>query len=108
MLGEPEQRLRTQLDARPTLRRIVDRMRAARRTGEVGGCKPVQPLQIVPPDQPAQRVGQVARRDRIQPTPAGQQRRVVTMSDTQVLGFGPRTGEVLNALGVALYSPDAL
>ncbi|WP_299050967.1 ABC transporter substrate-binding protein [uncultured Nocardioides sp.] len=41
-------------------------------------------------------------------TPAGQQRRVVTMSDTQVLGFGPRTADVVNALGVALYSPDAL
>jgi len=41
-------------------------------------------------------------------TPAGEHRRVVTMDDTQILSFGPRTSEVLNALTVALYAPEAL
>jgi len=41
-------------------------------------------------------------------TPAGQNRRIVAMDDDQVLSFGPRTADVLNALAVALYAPDAL
>lgn len=36
-------------------------------------------------------------------TPAGQRRRVVDMDDTQILGFGPLTANVLDALATALY-----
>ena len=38
-------------------------------------------------------------------TPAGQHRRVIDMADGQVLGFGPRTAEVILALAKALYAP---
>lgn len=41
-------------------------------------------------------------------TPAGEHRRVIAMDDAQVLSYGPRTADVLNALAVALYAPDAL
>lgn len=41
-------------------------------------------------------------------TPAGQHERIVAMDDDVVLSFGPRTADVLNALAVALYAPDAL
>jgi iron complex transport system substrate-binding protein len=41
-------------------------------------------------------------------TPAGENERIVAMNDDQVLSYGPRTDEVLNALAVALYAPDSL
>lgn len=41
-------------------------------------------------------------------TPAGQRRRIVDMADSQILGYGPLTDQVLNALAVAIYAPDAL
>jgi iron complex transport system substrate-binding protein len=41
-------------------------------------------------------------------TPAGQRRRIVDMSDHQVLSFGPLTARVLDALGRALYAPDSV
>lgn len=41
-------------------------------------------------------------------TPAGKNRRIVDMSDTQVLSFGPHSAGVLDALAVALYAPQAL
>ena len=41
-------------------------------------------------------------------TPAGENERVVAMDDDQILSFGPRTADVLNALALALYAPDAL
>ncbi|MBM9459399.1 ABC transporter substrate-binding protein [Nocardioides sp. zg-536] len=41
-------------------------------------------------------------------TPAGERERFVDMEDSQILGFGPLTADVLNALGVAVYAPDAL
>lgn len=40
-------------------------------------------------------------------TPAGQNRRIVDMQDSQVLSFGPRTAEVLNSLAVAIYAPES-
>ena len=40
-------------------------------------------------------------------TAAGQNRRIVDMSDTQILSFGPATAAVLDALAVAIYAPDA-
>ncbi|MDN5745659.1 MAG: ABC transporter substrate-binding protein [Nocardioidaceae bacterium] len=41
-------------------------------------------------------------------TPAGQNRRIIAMDDAQILSFGPRTAEVLNALAVAMYAPESL
>jgi iron complex transport system substrate-binding protein len=41
-------------------------------------------------------------------TTAGQNRRIVDMSDTEILSFGPSSAAVLDALAVAIYSPDAL
>jgi iron complex transport system substrate-binding protein len=38
-------------------------------------------------------------------TPAGQHRRIVDMSDTEVLSFGPRSPAVLEALARAIYTP---
>lgn len=38
-------------------------------------------------------------------TPAGQHRRIIDMSDTEVMSFGPRTAAVLDALARALYAP---
>jgi len=40
-------------------------------------------------------------------TDAGRHRRVVDMSDTTVLSFGPATADVLDALAVAVYAPEA-
>lgn len=39
-------------------------------------------------------------------TAAGQHRRIVDMSDTTILSFGPHTAAVLDALAVALYAPE--
>jgi len=41
-------------------------------------------------------------------TPAGEQRRVVAMDDSQILAFGPDTAAVLDALARALYAPESL
>ncbi|MFD8298705.1 hemin ABC transporter substrate-binding protein [Streptomyces bauhiniae] len=41
-------------------------------------------------------------------TPAGRHRRIVDMSDYQVLSFGPLTARVLDALARAVYAPDSL
>ena len=41
-------------------------------------------------------------------TPAGEHRRFVDMEDSEILGFGPDSASVLNALAVALYAPGAL
>lgn len=39
-------------------------------------------------------------------TPAGVNRRIVDMGDTEILSFGPRTPEVLDALARAIYAPE--
>lgn len=41
-------------------------------------------------------------------TPAGQHRRIVDMSDYQVLSFGPRTAQVLDTLARAIYAPTSV
>jgi len=41
-------------------------------------------------------------------TPAGENRRIVDMTDTGILSYGPRTAEVLNSLAVAVYAPEAM
>lgn len=40
-------------------------------------------------------------------TPAGANRRIVDMDDGAILGFGPRTPDVLDALARAIYAPEA-
>lgn len=42
----------------------------------------------------------------IKETPAGQHRRVVDMSDYEIMSFGPQTAQVLAALATAVYAPD--
>lgn len=41
-------------------------------------------------------------------TPAGEHRRIVAMDDSTILGFGPVTAAVLEALAVGIYAPQAL
>lgn len=41
-------------------------------------------------------------------TPAGENQRFVDMADAQILGYGPLTADVLNALAVAVYAPEAV
>ncbi|WP_394553319.1 hemin ABC transporter substrate-binding protein [Agromyces sp. MMS24-JH15] len=40
-------------------------------------------------------------------TPAGEHRRFVDMADTEILGFGPRTPAVVEALARAIHAPGA-
>lgn len=40
-------------------------------------------------------------------TPAGENQRIVDMSDSQILSYGPLTPRILNALAVAVYAPEA-
>ncbi|WP_280262042.1 heme/hemin ABC transporter substrate-binding protein [Nocardia wallacei] len=40
-------------------------------------------------------------------TPAGRNKRVVDMSDSALLSFGPNTGHVISALAQAIYGPTA-
>lgn len=49
----------------------------------------------------------VAAKPAIALTSAGENRRVVDMEDGQILSFGPRSADVLDALARALYAPDA-
>jgi iron complex transport system substrate-binding protein len=39
-------------------------------------------------------------------TPAGQKRRIVDMSDYEIMSFGPRSAAVIDALARAIYAPD--
>ncbi|MGI5191859.1 heme/hemin ABC transporter substrate-binding protein [Promicromonospora sp. CA-289599] len=41
-------------------------------------------------------------------TPAGENRRFVAMDDTEILSFGPRSADVLDALARAFYAPESL
>jgi iron complex transport system substrate-binding protein len=49
--------------------------------------------------------GLLAAKPAIALTTAGQNRRFVDMADGEILGFGPRTPEVLDALARAIYAP---
>lgn len=42
----------------------------------------------------------------IKQTPAGKNRRLVDMSDYEVMSFGPRSAQIVAALGTAIYAPD--
>ncbi len=50
--------------------------------------------------------GMLERLPALAQTPAGQHRRFVAMDDSQILGFGPITADVLEALAVATYAPE--
>ncbi|QCX28272.1 heme/hemin ABC transporter substrate-binding protein [Nocardioides jishulii] len=41
-------------------------------------------------------------------TSAGRNKRIVTIDDSLILGYGPNTADVLNALAVAVIAPEAL
>lgn len=51
--------------------------------------------------------GLLAEKPAIALTTAGQHRRFVDMADGQILSFGPRSAEVLDALARAIYAPGA-
>lgn len=51
--------------------------------------------------------GLVERLPAVAQTDAGRNRRIVDMSDTTVLSFGPASADVLDALAVAVYAPEA-
>ena len=58
-----------------------------------------------------QRPGQLDRGRPVVPLaqpPAGQNKRVVAMEDSQILGFGPAAATTLNSLAVAIYAPGAV
>ena len=88
-------------------------------SGEIGwqGMKPVndeglvaaQPDVIVMMTKGLESVGGVdgllERLPAVAQTPAGVNRRIVDMDDTEVLSFGPRTADVLDALARAIYAP---
>lgn len=50
--------------------------------------------------------GLIERIPAVAETPAGAHRRVIDMADSEVLSFGPRTAEVIDALARALYAPE--
>src|SRR5690606_5658166 len=51
--------------------------------------------------------GLLAEKPAIALTPAGQNKRFVDMADGDILAFGPRTPAVVEALGRAVYVPEA-
>lgn len=51
--------------------------------------------------------GLIERVPAVAETPAGANRRVIDMADSEILGFGPRTAEIVRALARALYAPGS-
>ena len=50
--------------------------------------------------------GLIERIPAVAETPAGANRRVIDMADSEILSFGPRTADVIAALARALYAPE--
>lgn len=50
--------------------------------------------------------GLIERIPAVAQTPAGVNRRVIDMADSEILSFGPRTADVIGALARALYAPE--
>ncbi|WP_258567037.1 hemin ABC transporter substrate-binding protein [Microbacterium sp. Se5.02b] len=50
--------------------------------------------------------GLIERIPAVAQTPAGANRRVIDMADSEILSFGPRTADVIGALARALYAPE--
>ncbi|MGN7949010.1 heme/hemin ABC transporter substrate-binding protein [Microbacterium sp. 22215] len=51
--------------------------------------------------------GLIERIPAIAETPAGANRRVIDMADSEILSFGPRSADVIGAIARALYAPEA-
>lgn len=51
--------------------------------------------------------GLIERVPAIAETPAGTNRRVIDMADSEILSFGPRSAEVIDAIARALYAPGS-
>ena len=51
--------------------------------------------------------GLIERIPAIAETPAGANRRVIDMADSEILSFGPRSADVIGALARALYAPES-
>lgn len=51
--------------------------------------------------------GLIERIPAVAETPAGVNRRVIDMADSEILSFGPRSAEVIDALARALYAPES-
>ncbi|KNY05355.1 heme/hemin ABC transporter substrate-binding protein [Microbacterium sp. GCS4] len=51
--------------------------------------------------------GLIERIPAIAETPAGANRRVIDMADSEILSFGPRSAELIGAIARALYAPEA-
>lgn len=51
--------------------------------------------------------GLIERIPAVAETPAGANRRVIDMADSEILSFGPRTADVIGALARALYAPES-
>ncbi|MGW8482312.1 heme/hemin ABC transporter substrate-binding protein [Microbacterium sp. NPDC055903] len=51
--------------------------------------------------------GLIERVPAVAETPAGANRRVIDMADSEILSFGPRSAEIIRALARALYAPDS-
>lgn len=50
--------------------------------------------------------GLIERIPAVAETPAGANRRVIDMADSEILSFGPRSADVISALARALYAPE--
>ena len=50
--------------------------------------------------------GLIGRIPAVAETPAGANRRVIDMADSEILSFGPRSADVISALARALYAPE--
>lgn len=50
--------------------------------------------------------GLIERIPAVAETPAGVNRRVIDMADSEILSFGPRSADVISALARALYAPE--
>lgn len=50
--------------------------------------------------------GLIERIPAVAETPAGRNRRVIDMADSEILSFGPRSADIIEALARALYAPE--
>lgn len=51
--------------------------------------------------------GLIERVPAVAETPAGVNRRVIDMADSDILGFGPRSADIVTAIARALYAPES-
>jgi len=51
--------------------------------------------------------GLLAKKPAVALTDAGKHKRIVDMADGEILSFGPRSADILDALSRAIYAPDS-